>query len=782
MDRQLLWALVAVIGEQLGRRFVHPYFGVVFVPLVLTAMVASERWRHRQARRRLRRITELPEEEQRAAADALPEKERSVARLRLGLIDSATDSPKQEEIFAYSRVQVRGATLVYWSCIATALIFAGFGYAHHISSSPDFWSWFGLVLGFLGGAILMRWARHQQRTRFFVNQFAIGEIKPSGERIAIPWTQLTWIRNRRWTYQVEFHGGWPARKIAVPYYIDNFARLMEVVAAQLQFLYAPKAGEPGSETGPAAETPAAAVPENPSVASSTTRRVLRGLLVSLLLGAIWLLVRAAGLGLTHRIDDRARFLARSDVRGLDDYLRQVYRESGVDIRFVFVDSVPGGSLEAFAVREARALGIGRELDSRGLLLAYEVSRRRLRIEVGPGLQDVFTDRFVAGLARDQVRNVFDATNPSVGLRLTLFVLHARLRRAALGEEYDPHVVEYIDDPRMLATGGGATVADSEDGLHTMSGEHGATDTSTRFQAQPTVEQAYRQYLEWLRRGGIDVSVALFTQPSQAYLANLPERRAFSDYALFLELGRRHQVLVRGNLALLYFTDDPLVSPHFFRHADQGWQMDVLAEVRDTRNFAGGPWTWTLVDRRDEFNSAFFDRYTAFGPILRLAGGDNRPIPTRTTEFSRWHSRPGAGDPPGVAQLTVTEAAQRISGVRGRPAVVVLYQTWDNVSEELFPAIVQLARRCEAAGGAVLAFSIDGNWNAVKELPGFLRQHDAPFAPVHLYQWPKGMLTRTMAPLGIRIGVSWSTPLVAVLDRNGTVLSQAEGTVAVTGCS
>ena len=107
-------------------------------------------------------------------------------------------------------------------------------------------------------------------------------------------------------------------------------------------------------------------------------------------------------------------------------------ESGVDIRFVFVDSVREGTLNDFAVREARALGIGRDLDRHGVLFAYDVGAQQLRIEVGPTLQDIFTDRFVGYLMREHVRSFFAAGNPTLGLRLTIRMLHARLRRAALG--------------------------------------------------------------------------------------------------------------------------------------------------------------------------------------------------------------------------------------------------------------------------------------------------------------------------------------------------------------
>jgi hypothetical protein len=39
-----------------------------------------------------------------------------------------------------------------------------------------------------------------------------------------------------------------------------------------------------------------------------------------------------------------------------------------------------------------------------------------------------------------------------------------------------------------------------------------------------------------------------------------------------------------------------VCPHFFRRSADGWQMDVLAEVQNTREYAGGPFTWDDAQR------------------------------------------------------------------------------------------------------------------------------------------------------------------------------------------
>ena len=511
---------------------------------------------------------------------------------------------------------------------------------------------------------------------------------------------------------------------------------------------------------------------------SKGRWLLRAILIALLLAAIWVLLHALGFRTSRRIDDRAALLDRRQLPLFEDYLSNINYESGIDIRFVFVDSVPGGSLEDFAVREARALGIGRTLDRRGVLFAYDLSGRRLRIEVGPTLQGIFTDRFVGYLMRQHVRSFFAGGDPNLGLRLTLRLLQSRLRQAALGEEYDPRAAEYIEDAVRLASGGGATATMPEAGQKAAYINAQADAAARRrFAAQPTVEETYARYLELLHDGRFYTDVGLFTGPTQVYLARFPATAGYTEDILLGEYGRRYEVLVRGDLALLYFTDDPLISPHFFRRGPGGWQLDIAAEVRNTDEYTGGPITWTLVRQNDDYTRAFVDRYVMVGPMLRVAGGDNRLIPIHVAQVPTLASQPGPGGVPGLEELTVKEAADRIAAVKGKPALVLLYSTWDQRTRKSFPAIVAFLRRCQARGAEMLAFSTDENLNAVSQLAGFLRTNDAPFPALHLYRWPSGQLTATMAPLGIRVGTSWLPPLVALRDRDGRVLAQTEGIVS-----
>jgi uncharacterized membrane protein YgcG len=332
----------------------------------------------------------------------------------------------------------------------------------------------------------------------------------------------------------------------------------------------------------------------------------------------------------RRLHDAAAALASNDAFQMEKYLGWIFEENGADIHIAFVMDVPNGDLETYSLRLARELGIGRESDRRGMLFVYDMAGEHLRIEVGPRLEDVFTDGFVGYLMREHARAFFAARNPAMGLRLTLFMIQYRMREASLGMKYDPTAVSFITDSVRLAAGAGATarVALGGDSSLFLSGEATPAEQAY-FAAQPTVDATFRRYLEWLRDGRFLTDVSLFTEASQAFLNTLPMTPAYNAYILYMEYGRGYTVDERGDMALLTFTDTPLASPHFFHRSAQGWQLDLSAELRDTKNLVG-PFTWTLapVRRGDGYSEVFADRWVDIMGIYRLSGGDNRPIPVR----------------------------------------------------------------------------------------------------------------------------------------------------------
>ena len=75
------------------------------------------------------------------------------------------------------------------------------------------------------------------------------------------------------------------------------------------------------------------------------------------------------------------------------------------------------------------------MDRRRLLLVYDVGAKRLRVEVGPRLEGSSPTDSSVSHAREH-RIVFASPGPGLGLRLTLRIIHMRMRVAALGETID----------------------------------------------------------------------------------------------------------------------------------------------------------------------------------------------------------------------------------------------------------------------------------------------------------------------------------------------------------
>ena len=264
--------------------------------------------------------------------------------------------------------------------------------------------------------------------------------------------------------------------------------------------------------------------------------------------------------------------------------------------------------------------------------------------------------------------------------------------------------------------------------------------------------------------------------------------AFGEYLLAAEYGRRYVVDQRGDLAMLYYTDDPFVSPKFFRRTPEGWQMDVVAEVANSQETVGMWYTWRLRASGDDFSQAFADLYTpmlmpGMDDFYRVAGGDNRAhviqgnakkVESELDPNQRHAAESITDGVPGVEYLTVRKAAERVRAARGRPAVVLLYGIWNKQTQAQLPEIVRVARACRERGVEFFAFHTDHLPRAVEALPDTLRRYGAPFPVVQLYRWKSGMLASGMEDLGISVGMSWMPPLAAVLDREGEVVWQAQG--------
>jgi uncharacterized protein len=122
----------------------------------------------------------------------------------------------------------------------------------------------------------------------------------------------------------------------------------------------------------------------------TARFVLGyGLLLLLLAGPAW---AAPGFPqLTGRVVDQAGLLPAATVQQLTRLLAQHEQETGNQVVVVTLSSLQGESIEDYGYQLGRHWGIGTAEHNNGVLLIVAPHERKVRIEVGYGLEGTLTD-------------------------------------------------------------------------------------------------------------------------------------------------------------------------------------------------------------------------------------------------------------------------------------------------------------------------------------------------------------------------------------------------------
>jgi uncharacterized protein len=95
--------------------------------------------------------------------------------------------------------------------------------------------------------------------------------------------------------------------------------------------------------------------------------------------------------LTGRVVDQTGTLSRRDIASLDQTLRAFEARKGTQIAVLIVPTTQPETIEQFSIRVAEAWKIGRKKIDDGAILVVAKDDRKLRIEVGYGLEGALTD-------------------------------------------------------------------------------------------------------------------------------------------------------------------------------------------------------------------------------------------------------------------------------------------------------------------------------------------------------------------------------------------------------
>lgn len=139
----------------------------------------------------------------------------------------------------------------------------------------------------------------------------------------------------------------------------------------------------------------------------------RSVAAALVVAVAWLCAAAPGLAqelrfpaLTGRVVDQANLLSPAREAELTQRLEALERDTSDQLVVVTVDSLQDRDIADYGYQLGRAWGIGQAAENNGVLLIVAPNERKVRIEVGYGLEPILTDALSALIIHERILPAF----------------------------------------------------------------------------------------------------------------------------------------------------------------------------------------------------------------------------------------------------------------------------------------------------------------------------------------------------------------------------------------
>ena len=176
------------------------------------------------------------------------------------------------------------------------------------------------------------------------------------------------------------------------------------------------------------------------MASTLWRSVLSGLALLAFIGPA-AAAEPAFPQLTGRVVDDADLLSAADIAELDAGLKALEDKSSDQVVVVTLPSLQGFTIEDFGYQLGRHWGIGTKEKDNGVILIVAPNERKVRIEVGRGLEPLLTDAMsnviINGAILPRFRSGDYAGGIKEGVKGHRARAHRRCRRACRARQGTP---------------------------------------------------------------------------------------------------------------------------------------------------------------------------------------------------------------------------------------------------------------------------------------------------------------------------------------------------------
>ncbi|BEJ49809.1 TPM domain-containing protein [Aeromonas dhakensis] len=161
-------------------------------------------------------------------------------------------------------------------------------------------------------------------------------------------------------------------------------------------------------------------------------RVLPWLLSCLLLWTAAVSAAPTFPALSGRVVDEANLMSRKQAHQLTQQLATFEKRSGIQLVVVSIDTLAGDTIEEYGYQLGRHWGIGQKGKDNGVLLLIAQDERKVRIEVGYGLEGALPDAIAANIIQTRILPAFKRGDMVAGV-----VAGSQAIMQALAGEYKP---------------------------------------------------------------------------------------------------------------------------------------------------------------------------------------------------------------------------------------------------------------------------------------------------------------------------------------------------------
>lgn len=141
-------------------------------------------------------------------------------------------------------------------------------------------------------------------------------------------------------------------------------------------------------------------------------------LILLITSRLWALEVPA---LTGPVVDEAQFLSTNGRQAIETALQNFYQKEGIQFQVLIIDKLVDESLEGYSIKVVDEWKLGKKGDDRAALFLIALDDRKMRIEVGRGLEGTLTD-LTTGRILDEVKPYFKKTDYDNGVALGLALM------------------------------------------------------------------------------------------------------------------------------------------------------------------------------------------------------------------------------------------------------------------------------------------------------------------------------------------------------------------------